>query len=677
MPTPPTSIRHLAACWAAACLSGAPLAWANPPANASAGRKPPPASAFFSQQVFAEAKLSPDGRHVAATVGSTTLPPRLVVLPLDTLKPQAVAGFGDSGVGRFSWVNAERLVFALDDSHKAWGQREYAPGLFAVNHDGQRFRQLVNTMGEGFVRDGDNLAPLLPWKTFLLGPVGAQDSPWVHVVVPEVITTQEVGYIHLQQLHTGHGQVRDVDTPAHAVEWLFNAQGQPQWVFTERQGRVGVHRRQPDGTWLKVADVDGLDGLPFAPTALDAGGQVFATARDEAGRDALFRLNPDTGSVQQPAVLASPDFDVHATPVMGPGGRVLGWRYLADARTTHWLDAGMQTLQSQVNQRLPHTVNELSVPSQAAPTQVLVRAYSDRQPDKFYLYETATRRLRALGEARPDIDASAMGGTDVVKVRARDGLLLPTWITLPPGLDLKTARNLPMVVLVHGGPHMRGREWRWQAEAQFLASRGYVVLEPEFRGSRGYGDAHYRAGWRQWGLKMQDDIADATRWAVGRGLVDGRRVCIAGGSYGGYAALMGLVNDAALYRCAVSWAGPTDLGLLYSIGWSDTSAERKQLDMPRRIGHPVHDAAQFKATSPLQQAARIQAPVLLAYGRRDLRVPIDHGEKLRDALKAAGRPPLWIEYAEEGHGWALAANRIDFWQRVEAFLAQHLTTPQP
>ncbi len=673
----PIPAGRLAAWCAAASLVAAWPASANPALNTATPRQPPPAAAFFEPEAFIEAKLSPDGRHVAATVGLNQQPPRLVVLPLDTLKPRVVANFGETGVGSFDWVNPQRLVFNVDESHKAKADRAYAPGLFAVNHDGEVFRQLVATLGEGYVRDGDRRTPLLPWNTFLLGAVGPQNSPWVHVVVPREITQKTVGFIDLQRLNTVTSHVRDIDTPRHATDWVFDAQGHPQWVFTRHQGRAGVHRRQADGRWALVSEADALDGVPFTPTALDNDGNLYVTTHDDKGLEGLFRLDTATGQVQTPAVLSSPDFDVNAAPVRGEGGRLLGWRYRADGRTTHWLDPAMKAWQSQVDQRLPGTLNELSVPSQAAPQQLLVRAFSDRQPDRFLLFDPASQRLQLLGQARARIDASAMGSTDVVKVPARDGLLVPTWVTLPPGLDMKTARGLPMVVLVHGGPFLRGREWAWEAEAQFLATRGYVVLEPEYRGSRGYGDAHYRAGWKQWGLKMQDDIADATRWAVAQGLADGGRVCIAGGSYGGYAALMGLVNDPALYRCAVSWAGPTDLGLLYDIGWSDTSDESKRLDMPRRIGDPVQDAAQFKATSPLQQATRIQAPLLLAYGRRDVRVPIEHGEKLRDALKAAGRPPLWVEYADEGHGWAQAANRIDFWQRVEAFLAQHLAAPTP
>ena len=221
---------------------------------------------------------------------------------------------------------------------------------------------------------------------------------------------------------------------------------------------------------------------------------------------------------------------------------------------------------------------------------------------------------------------------------------------------------------------MRGASWGWHPQSQFLASRGYVVLEPEFRGSTGFGAAHYKAGFKQWGLAMQNDIADGVRWAIDKGLVDPKRVCIAGASYGGYATLMGLINDPDLYKCGVDWVGVTDINLMYGSAnhTSDMSAEWKRYGMPEMIGDQVKDAAQLKATSPIEQAARIKQPLLLAYGGADVRVPIDHGTKFYSAVKRTNPNVEWVEYPEEGHGFYLPKNSIDFWSRVEKFLDKHI-----
>ncbi|MDB5935818.1 MAG: prolyl oligopeptidase family protein, partial [Massilia sp.] len=205
-----------------------------------------------------------------------------------------------------------------------------------------------------------------------------------------------------------------------------------------------------------------------------------------------------------------------------------------------------------------------------------------------------------------------------------------------------------------------------------------AVLEPEYRGSTGFGSKHYRAGWKQWGLKMQDDIADGAKWAIAQGIVDPQRICIAGASYGGYATLMGLIKDPELFKCGIDWVGVTDINLLYSGHWSfrsDTSDAYKQYGMPQLVGDPVKDAEQFKATSPLEQAARIKQPLLLAYGGSDVRVPLYHGRKFYEAVKSTNKNVEMVVYDEEGHGWALPKNRIDFWSRVEKFLDKNIGKP--
>ncbi|WP_083748532.1 S9 family peptidase [Pelomonas sp. KK5] len=262
-----------------------------------------------------------------------------------------------------------------------------------------------------------------------------------------------------------------------------------------------------------------------------------------------------------------------------------------------------------------------------------------------------------------------MGRRDVHRIKARDGLEFPVLVTLPAG---KAAGPRPAVVLVHGGPWLRGTHWAWQRDAQFLASRGYVVIEPEFRGSTGYGEKLFRAGWKQWGLAMQDDVVDATRWAVAQGWADPQRICLAGASYGGYATLMGLIRDPALYRCGFEWVGVSDVGLMYSIAWSDFSDEWKRFGMPLLIGDRKADAAQLEATSPLMQAARLQRPLLMGAGGQDMRVPVKHGSEFRDAARRAGAAIQWVEYPEEGHGWRRLENHVDWWTRVEKFLDRHI-----
>jgi dipeptidyl aminopeptidase/acylaminoacyl peptidase len=249
-------------------------------------------------------------------------------------------------------------------------------------------------------------------------------------------------------------------------------------------------------------------------------------------------------------------------------------------------------------------------------------------------------------------------------------LPLPVYLTRPAAA--KEGEQLPGVVLVHGGPFVRGHNLQWDAEAQFLASRGYLVIETEYRGSTGYGFRHFRAGWKEWGQAMQDDLADAVAWAVQRRLVDPKRVCIAGGSYGGYAALMGPIRNPGVYQCAVSFAGVTDIDLMYSIAWSDLSEEWKRYGMPQLIGDPKEEGERVTAASPLRQASRIKVPVMLAHGGLDRRVPIDHSRRFRSEAERAGVKVEWVAYADEGHGFVNPANRADYWRRMENFLSRSI-----
>jgi dipeptidyl aminopeptidase/acylaminoacyl peptidase len=279
-------------------------------------------------------------------------------------------------------------------------------------------------------------------------------------------------------------------------------------------------------------------------------------------------------------------------------------------------------------------------------------------------------KWQLLGEARPDIAPARMAALEFHRTTARDGQDLPVWVTRPAGPA--GAKPAPAVVLVHGGPWVRGVVWGWHSEAQFLASRGYVVIEPEFRGSLGYGDKHYRAGWKQWGRTMQDDVTDALRFAVKQGWVDASRVCIMGASYGGYSTLIGLVRDPDQYRCGVAFAAVSEPQNMYDYHWSDFGYQTRNFNLPVLLGDRTKDAGMLADISAVRHAEKIKAPLLLAHGARDRRVPIEHAEAMLAALRKAGKSVEWVRYPEEGHGFFYDENRFDYYRKVEAFLAKHL-----
>ncbi|SFL41731.1 alpha/beta hydrolase family protein [Rugamonas rubra] len=667
-----------AGCLAATLLLGAAqlaapaLAATAPPAAAGTA---PPLAAFFNNVQMSDAKLSPDGKFLAVRVAAEAARDGLVVIAVDTLAALRVAQFSNVDIGDFEWVNAQRLIFDSRDNTVAPGDQRHGAGLYAVDREGANFRQLAessfvppSTTGTVIKRN------VQPWHTFLLGQPGAQTTS--HVYVQRAgwnDASGDVTHWDLVQLDTTSGLANVVQRPGKVQSWLLDQAGEPRLAVTEDQGRDAVHYLDPaNGKWRKLAEFASFGESPgnFVPLGFGADGKLYVRARAGRDKSGVYLLDLASGQIAAEPLVSLADYDFGGALVYGKG-RLLGMQVLSDARSTVWFDTAMKAAQQKIDALLPATVNLVAAAHNADSPWLLVNAYSDTQPTAFLLFNTATAELKTVGHTHPDIVAAQMGTQDLVRYPARDGLSIPAWLTLPRGKD----KPLPMVLLVHGGPNLRGSEWGWDAEAQFLASRGYAVLQPEFRGSTGFGAKHFRAGWKQWGLAMQDDLADGVKWAVTQGIADPKRVCIAGASYGGYAALMGLVNDPGLYQCGIDWAGVSDIGKMFSNSHSvlsDMGDEWRNYGMPELIGDPVKDAARFQATSPLAQAARIKQPLLLAHGSDDRRVPLYQGKDFYHAVKAGNPQVEWVVYDGEGHGWSLAKNRIDFWGRVERFLSKHI-----
>lgn len=648
-------------------LALSPALAALPAARAQGAGALPPASAFFDSEVFSGATLSPDGRRVAFLSGGKDRRLQLGVIELQSMQPRMVAAFKDADIGRVAWVGDTRLVFDLSVTLTGPGLADRGQGLFGVNADGSDLRQLVRTT-RVFVTAGDADPDLLPWFMSLHTVPARRDDDSVIVVGVEGVEGKEASHLSVRRIETRRGRGREMEVPTHTKELLFDRRGEPRVVVTARGNERQVQWRNPQGAWEVIDRSSRFDNVYFQPLLVDAEDRLWVSSRGADGFDVLHTYDPAARRRSDKPALALAGFDVRPEFVQ-THDKLLGVRTVTDAEVTVWFDPAMKALQEWLDQRLPGTTNRISVPWRAATPWLLVESESDRDPPQTLLLHAETRRLVRLGSAHPQLQPAQLGRMDFHRIKARDGLEIPAYLTLPPGAA--AGKRLPLVLLVHGGPYVRGWRWGFDAEVQFLASRGYAVLAPEFRGSTGFGDRHFRAGFKQWGLAMQDDLADAVKWAVAQGVADADRVCIAGASYGGYAALMGLVNDPGLYRCAISWVGVTDIGLLFEASWSDLSDAWRTHGMTALIGDPKDDAARFASTSPLRQAARIKAPVLMAYGRYDVRVPLVHGERMRDALRGHGNAPEWVVY-DEGHGWQSAETRIDFWTRVERFLARHL-----
>lgn len=640
---------------------------------------PPPTEVFFKDADIIEAVLSPSGRRLAITSAKGAERVGLAIVDLGPEgKTQRVAQFGDGDVSRVRWVNDDRLIFSLVELSETNGRGGGGPGLFGVNADGKQLRVLVRRWGKPVFSTGKVDDRILDWNHMLLRvpePLPGQANE--EVLIGE--HTNEHGYsLFPLWLNTRNGQTRStgIKAPPHTVDWLTDNRGEPRVAITGHKDRQAAYWRAPGSAdWVQLYE-SGLFDSPFQPNSVDNAGSLYVTRQEgPQGYHVLTRYDFAAKAPEAKPLVVTPGFDFAGSLITDGSDRPRGVRVTVDGEATVWFDERMQALQQQADRLFPGRINSISCRRCDAPDMVaLVRSSSDRDPGRLWYYQAkppeGEKAWQGLGRVRSDVKPEQMATLELHRIQARDGRDLPVWVTR----SAEAKGPLPAVVYVHGGPWVRGGSWDWQPMQQFLASRGYAVIEPEFRGSTGYGEAHFKAGFKQWGQAMQDDVADALRWAQQQGLASDK-ACIAGASYGGYSTLMGLAKHPELYRCGVAWIAVTDLDLLLRGSWwinDDTSSFHRKYTLPELVGDADKDAALIAAHSPVRQAARIKAPLLLAFGEADLRVPLAHGKRMREALIEAGNEPVWVSYPREGHGFAKDKNRIDFAERMEKFLARHL-----
>ncbi len=627
---------------------------------------PVPIEAFFKHPAMRSPTLSPSGRWLAVLTSAAKTRVGIAIIDLEGGDAQRFIEVSTSADANWvQWVNEDWLVFTVQDPDQRSNQ-ERGRGLMTVKRDGSESRMLIQRQREP--EELNRRKTLPPNYTFrALGPPGSSD-----VIVEDNRWDVNYNYSHsipmLLNVETGGVRSLIKDGPR-GVDVLLDAQSRARVVIDSRDGETTMWWSDTgEAPWRQISKTPNLR-TEFWPAYVE-NNDTLVVSTEAQGRGELRRFDVAGAKVVGEPILAVPGFSMSASPFRLRGSaKVLGVSVLTDAEGQIWFDPAMKALQDKVDAKLPGRVNFIDCRPCDKPKVVLVTSYADTQPAQFVLYRPAQDRWQLIGETRPDIDPRRMAPLEFHRTKARDGRDLPVWVTRPADAGNK---RLPAVVMPHGGPWVRGGEWQWNADAQFLASRGYVVIEPEFRGGWGFGFDHFQAGWKQWGLTMQDDVSDALKFAVAQGWADPAKVCIVGFSYGGYASLMGVVKDPAQYRCAVAGAPVTDLRYLYDMHWSDESDEARKFGLPVLVGDRKADVDRFIATSPVEQAAKIQVPVMLVHGGKDRRVPIENGERMRDALLKAGKKVEWVTFPDEGHGFQRPENRIEYWRRIENFLAQNL-----
>ncbi len=629
----------------------------------SATQQPIPIEQFLREDGFDRIKLSPTGKYVArsVTLGEKT------VLAISNRSDGKLTGhfnlLGKTQVLDFWWVNDERLLISVGEKFGNLERPSPTGELYAMNANGTGQGILVgaragqNTAGTHIKagKEYDRVA------AFMVDDLPHEANKVIVAVQP---LNSETPFTRAEEMDvfTGRRTVAAI-APVRRADFTTDPQGVVRFTYgaSADNFQKTYYRDSAKSDWQLLND-ESVSLHDLVPLGFSADGRTAYLEQEEVqGPNGIYAF--DTGTHKMKLQLRDPVAD--PTRILtGPAGEIIGAQFMDGKSKVMFFDD---------NSPLAHTYRSLeeSFPNQTVLLDsftsdgklALVDVHNDRSPGDYYVFDLENKRAEHLISRRDWLDPDRMGEVRPVTLAARDGAVLHGYLTLPPGSD---GKKLPLVVNPHGGPFGISDEWGFDSEPQLLASRGYAVLQVNFRGSGHYGRAFQHSGYKQWGGTMQDDVTDATRWAIQQGIADAHRICIYGASYGGYAALMGVAKEPSLYRCAIGYVGVYDMPAMYQAGDIQDSKSGENF-LKDTLGDQ-----NLEAISPTRMADRITVPVMLVAGREDDRAPPKHTEMMRDALLRAGKQVDTKIYDHEGHGFFIAANRLDFYTRMLAFLDRNI-----
>lgn len=592
--------------------------------------------------------LSPDGKRIVARARIKDSN-RLIILSADapSAQPKQIE-IGKTPITAVHWAGNDRLLIEVIGEAQMFGVEVPFGRLLVVDLSTGASR-IADRKSNG-IYGGDvlHVEPAGNWAT-----VASQD---------DIFSTPSVKRVDLA---TGDATV--VEKPKPDVwDWFVDDNGVVRGgvAYDERSWKLWYRSSAAEpfktvrGKFEKDKD-SVVDRFYFSRD----GDQGSIVTNERNGRFGVYRYNFATAEIGE-AVYENPRVDI-SDVIMDPGTReIIGVRYHDDRWKTHWIDPKLGALQAGIDKALPSAENEI-LGDPETDKRMLIWSGGASNPGTYFLFEQAKRSMSPVIQPFDKIDPERLAEVRPVTYRARDGLEIPGYLTLPKGKD---AKGLPLIVLPHGGPFSRD-EWEYSPLVQLLANRGYAVLQPQFRGSTGYGKDFVAKGYGEWGRKMQDDLDDGVDWLASTGQIDPKRVCIVGGSYGGYAALWGAIRNPERYRCAASFAGVTDIEAQLRSNRKSFSATRYFRAWRTKVqGEGTVD---LKTVSPLAHAARLKIPVFIVHGEADETVSVKQGKQMVAALQKNGANVTSVFYKDGGHDFSSSEDLADFMRRLEAFLAKH------
>ncbi len=640
----------------------------------------PPVEAFGNLPQISEPKLAPDGKHFAALQTLNGKPAVLIYqvnAPKDA-KPVVVPS-SEALVDAFEWANADRLVIRLKMSFKRIDDNRVRPWVRTLS---------VKADGTGSVLLLKN-NPTFQYNTYASYIVARDEHDPQNVYIPIFVRNITFRMFHEYKdpnerwrldlykvnLETGEGHTLQTGN-FQTWDWIMDGEGHlaariDLTPYTDvRDTLLQKLYVYDNGKWLKPRAFDATGDNGVNDLGLTDDGKAMVVWRHKGpGPTTLMRHDLKTGDESQ-VLWANPKYDALASLRDEWTGRVIGARYADDRPQYVYFDETRAAIQAGLQQAFPG-LNVHIVSMDRAKDKVIVAVDGPRHPLSYYFLDRTTHAASEILSGYPGLSETDLGEMKPYAYTARDGLNIPAYLTLPPG---KTAKNLPTIILPHGGPDDRdaiGFDWL----AQFFANRGYAVLQPNYRGSYGYGRAFTEAGLHQWGLKMQDDITDGVQKLIADGIADSKRICIVGRDYGGYAALAGATFTPDLYACAASVNGISDLTKFIVAKRSDYGKDSRTLSFWfSRVGNDYDDSKRLDATSPANHAARVKAPILLLHNKDNTTIRVNQSEVMFSALQRAGKDVQFITLDEDDHKMALSQTRVRVLKELETFLKKNIGT---
>ena len=607
-----------------------------------------PVADFARLPAIADPGLSPSGKFVvvkASIAGAQAL----VIIKADGGGIQSHLPVGDADLLGVRWVNDEWLIATVGAEVPVQGGMAKATRLLAFKADGSDAHFLLDKRNGNV---GFNMSDVL-WV--------AQDG------TPRILLSYQTSYYLNEEGFWPQVAMVDVATNAFSkivwsregvIDWYADGQGNVRLGIGIEKGGLrtrALYRASNKDNFSEFANVRQDEELIVPDAILADGSAVSLSAKD--GMTAVYKLDLKTMTLGE-KLYSVAGHDITSIHLPENFDHILGYGYADTAQRVVWLDPGRKQLQAKLNANFPgkqvHIVDTTSDNRVA-----LFEVTASAAPGAYYIYEDGQPMTR-LGLENPALGTRALHPVKTVNYTARDGMQLNGVLTLPAGVE---ARNLPVIIMPHGGPAARDYEsWDWWS--QFLADRGYAVFQPNFRGSTGFGRAYQNAGTGEWGLKMQDDVDDALAFLGKEGIGDVKRACVVGGSYGGYVAMRAAERNPETYRCAISFAGVSDLPemIRYNknfIGGLGTA------EYWRSRAEDIADV------SPINHANRTGIPILVVHGKKDRRVPFSQSKTYVDRLKKAGKAHEFFIQPEGDHFFSREEDRLTFLTQMEAFLDKH------